>query len=514
MTAILLYFVLTSILLHTVRPGSMFRHRNLISSNTRGPIRIWVDYTDSDIEWLATDMRDRYAFSKKLIEQTQAYYASVIIVKRQQREYTWPDVKIFDEVTVKGRTVPYDLWTYFRAYRAVDSKIADADVCEFDKITGRPIVGYFELNLNAITTKPANLILLMGTFVHEFYHILVFNYDLFDKFIKADGSLVGRDNLIRQYPVIIKGQIRQAYIGENVLNFARKFLNYPMLQGVVLENDGGEGSAGSHWEHMYWSTDFMAPSDTNPSLLSELSLSMALDSGWYDVDSRFAETLEYGKGAGVDIQTDSCPTAEINGFCDSEGELSCSPDFKYKARCYTDKTYSEGCLFKQANVVCSIPDSYGIDVDPNVEILGESSRCVMTSTFLKISRPRCAKAECSGTSTIKYTFAKGKTCICEADGGSGSCSDSSISVRCPASVSDFCERMQDGNRCPADCSGRGLCLGIPGYKTCFCTYAWQGVDCKTANLAESDQKVVIERKSKAYIRILMAFFSILSWIAF
>jgi len=124
------------------------------------------------------------------MEKTKVYYTTVLKVKSPKNEYTWPDTEVSETKTVKGRTVAYDLWTYFFVYNKDDTGFAAAAPCAYDADTGRPIVGYFELNLNAIAISPANLINQMGTFVHEFYHILVFNNQLFDKFIDSTGNLV------------------------------------------------------------------------------------------------------------------------------------------------------------------------------------------------------------------------------------------------------------------------------------------------------------------------------------
>lgn len=435
------------------------------------------------------------------MERTRAYYSAVLLVRRQRSEYTWGNVEVADNVTIAGRTVAFDLWTYFKAYRSDDKVLAAAYPCEFDAVTGRPIVGYFELNLIAVKASASNLILQMGTFVHEFYHILVFCDELFDRFIKSDGRLVGRENLIGNYAHPIKGEIRHAYKGEHVLNFARVFLNYPSLSGIVLENDGGNSSAGSHWEHMYWATDFMSPADTMPSLLSELSLSMALDSGWFEIDTRFVQPLEYGRGAGIEIQTEVCPTADIRGFCSSPGQSSCSPDYKSKATCYSDEKYSEGCYFKFADVVCSIDDDYGKMVDSKIEALGDSSRCVMTSIYFGPLKPLCAKAVCTGTSSVMYTFGNGKSCTCSSDENNVRCLAGAISVLCPDSIAEFCETMLDKYKCPSDCSSHGICLGNPGSKRCFCVYGWKGDDCNTPDNIESDTKVFIQQKQGAAVLI-------------
>jgi leishmanolysin len=486
------------IILLSVNATSIFKSATRSLQST-GTMRIWVDYDDSDKEWLTNGLRIKYIFSKKIMERTKVYYSTVLIVKSPKAQYTWPDTQVSDTKTVKGRTVAYDLWTYFSCYNKDDDIFASAEPFAYDSDTGRAIVGYVEVNLNAISVSTAELINSMSIFVHEFYHILVFNSDLFPKFIDASGNPVGVSNLVGNFGTTIKGTTRQAYKGANVLAFARTFLNYPSLTGVVLENDGGDGSAGSHWEHMYWSTDFMSPTATVPCALSELSLSMALDSGWFTINKDYIQPLEYGKNAGADIQTNTCPTSSIAGFCDTADEKSCSPDWMYKTTCYNDTTFSETCKFKYSDVACSVPDGeYGANVDPSIDNLGDTSRCLVT-TMGGIAKPRCAKATCTGSTSITYTFAGGKTCTCSANSAAAACSDGTLSATCPGSISGFCTRMDSTNKCPGDCSGKGLCLGTNGSKRCFCVYGWKGVDCSTANDDETDVKLGLKTSNRSKI---------------
>lgn len=236
------------------------------------------------------------------MEKTKEYYTHVVKVKNSKPTYTWPDVTVEDTkpIVVKGRTVEFDLWTYFRAYFKDDSSFAAASPSHQETDTKRTLVGYFELNLKAISPSRSNLINHMGTFVHEFYHIIVFNNALYEMFVDASLQPIGRANLINE-AVTVPGSAanRYGYKGPNVLAFAKQHLNDNNLANVVMENDGGAGSAGSHWEHMYWATEFMSPTDTTPSMHSKLSFSMAVDSGWFEIDENYIEKYTYAEGAGA-----------------------------------------------------------------------------------------------------------------------------------------------------------------------------------------------------------------------
>lgn len=450
-------------------------------------MRIFVEYTDSDTKWKSdATLSSKYLFSKKLMERTKAYYTAVLNVKSPKTSYTWPDTKVSDTKTVTGRTVAYDLWTYFYVYNKDSTGFAAAAPCAFDSDTGRAIVGYFELNLHAISgTKTLDALQFMGTFVHEFYHILVFNSQLFERFRDSSNNVIGTSTLLGT--TTLKTKSRTTYKGSNVLSWAKTYLNFNSLTQIVLENDGGSGSAGSHWEHMYWSTDYMSPIDTRPGYLTGMSLNMAVDSGWFTINNNYVQEAVYGKNAGADIQTDTCPTAAIKGFCTTANEKSCGPDYTFKANCYTDSTYSEGCYFKWADVFCTVPDG-DYTLDSTYDNLGTTSRCVMTTPQGGSVAPMCAKASCTGTTSVTYTFKNSKTCTCA--GGAPTCTDATVSVTCPSAgdITDICNGLADANKCPNECNGKGICLGS-STKTCFCSYGWTGNDCGTASTTETDSAI-------------------------
>lgn len=448
------------------------------------PFRIFVSYDESDKANPATDVNyAKYTFAKKIMEKTKYFYTLVLKVKNPKPTYTWPDVNAADnsfDVAIKGRTVAYDLWTYFKAYFKDDNGFAAAAPFAFDDTTGRPIVGGFELNLNAISPSPANLINHMGTFVHEFYHIVVFNNQLYEKFVGSDLKPVGRASFVAEN-IPLNG-IRMGYIGTNVLAYAKEYTNFPGLTHVLMENNGGAGSAGSHWEHMYWSTEFMSPTDTTPSMHTKLSFAMAIDSGWFEIDENYMEKYSYLHGAGYNFQTGACPTtaaefAKLPGLCPAAdaGKKGCSPDLRFKSECYTDTTYSEGCYFMTGKQQCSVPDMTDATAfDLTIEKVGDASRC---ADIVKnsVNTPLCGQASCDASNLLTWTFVTG-SCSCTAAQSklAGTCTDNSLSITCP-DVADICSRL--ATRCPKDCSGKGLCLNYGSRPNCLCVSGSKGVDC-------------------------------------
>ena len=55
-------------------------------------------------------------------------------------------------------------------------------------------------------------------------------------------------------------------------------------------------SMGAHWERRLFYNELMTAAISEVSIVSETTLSLFEDSGWYKVDYSMAENLEWGKG--------------------------------------------------------------------------------------------------------------------------------------------------------------------------------------------------------------------------
>ena len=476
------------------------RRRLQSPSSNATEFRIIVDTTVPDNRFKNDASKvDKYVFSKKIMMKTADFFMKYFKVKFPKTTQTYPNIELDEQTTIKGRTFTGDLFVTFDCYdNSTDGIFAYAYPIFVDQDTGRPILGGVVLNQYNVNATKRYIYNVFSTLVHEFYHILAFNDGLYEYFIGSDKKPLGRSYLVNERVVLNDQSVRFGFKGPNVLAWARSHLSDSSLGHVLMENDGGSGSAGSHWEHKYWPTEFMSPTDTVPSLYSGLSFSLAKDSGWYDVDIYSAELMIQAKGAGPNYQSGSCPSSSAVGFCSSANAFknSCSADYKHKAFCYSDPTFTEGCYFLYSRVICSTDDTtYGGLVDSSFDSLGADSRCLMTKRTNETSMlPRCATASCSQIGTISYKL-KSITCECRtSDAGLvRTCGDGSTTFTCPssASMNDICTNLLDANKCPKDCSGQGICMGtITNQKSCFCMFGWTGLDCATPNLSETDAQVM------------------------
>ncbi|VDP44413.1 unnamed protein product [Heligmosomoides polygyrus] len=65
---------------------------------------------------------------------------------------------------------------------------------------------------------------------------------------------------------------------------ARKYFNCPTLEGAEVENQGGPGTTGSHWEKRVLENEAMSGVATQVYAVSRITLALFEDSGWYQVN--------------------------------------------------------------------------------------------------------------------------------------------------------------------------------------------------------------------------------------
>jgi leishmanolysin len=84
---------------------------------------------------------------------------------------------------------------------------------------------------------------------------------------------------------------------------AREQFACPTADGAPLENEGGPATAISHWEAAVFQTELMvgASSGVERAVLSNVTLALAKDSGWYEPDFAVGGLLRYGFHAGCDL---------------------------------------------------------------------------------------------------------------------------------------------------------------------------------------------------------------------
>jgi len=89
--------------------------------------------------------------------------------------------------------------------------------------------------------------------------------------------------------------LQQGLATPNLLAYARKFYGCDSWYVVPLENDGGDGTAGSHFEITLYFNEVMTGNNKLPdSTFSAFTWSVLADSGWYGIDLKNADVFSAG----------------------------------------------------------------------------------------------------------------------------------------------------------------------------------------------------------------------------
>ncbi|KAJ9452885.1 Leishmanolysin-like protein [Diplonema papillatum] len=112
----------------------------------------------------------------------------------------------------------------------------------------------------------------------------------------------------------------------NVVAKAREHFNCSDIDGVALENQGGTGTALSHWEKRILGNEIMTGVVTNEAaVVSAMTLAYFEDTGVYGVNYSTAGNLLYGKNRGCGFLTKACDALVaddgVTEFCFSRDSL-------------------------------------------------------------------------------------------------------------------------------------------------------------------------------------------------
>lgn len=153
--------------------------------------------------------------------------------------------------------------------------VAYAAHCQQESSMDRPIAGHANLCPSSISTKPQELQTLLSTVKHEILHALGFSVSLYAFFHDENGlprtprkldtgkpyldeklqihkwSTNTIRKVVREHWAVKGGHIKRVIdmmVTPKVTEEVRNHFNCPELEGAELEDQGGEGTALTHWE--------------------------------------------------------------------------------------------------------------------------------------------------------------------------------------------------------------------------------------------------------------------------
>ena len=332
------------------------------------------------------------------------------------------------------------------------STIAAAGACLISEENFQPFGGVLYINPN-INFNLRNVDYYMkNILLHEITHVLVFSPYIFEN-LHLNRTINGMSYII----------------SKNVVTQAQKHFDCNSLIGVPLENQGGTGSAGSHWESRYMLGDYMVSTDFPDSAISDITLALFEDSGFYKVNYYSGGLFKFGKGAGCRFFNDKCvlnDEAQFTDFCAVSSKPLCSSSRALKSSCFMGRYPSipyKYAYFSDKNIggysnanYCPVayethPDNdyfpkhcqFGSESSNYGEKLGPNSFCFMSSIVDGSSndsddKPVCYEIECD-RSNKKIIVKIGSSSVeCPNGGGSVNApSGMKGTIDCPE-YSDLC----------------------------------------------------------------------------
>ena len=194
----------------------------------------------------------------------------------------------------------------------------------------QPIAGIVKINKN-LSSKNTNFNYYMKTLLfHEISHVLAYHPYIFQY-----------KNLISTKT--IDGEKYYYISSPKVIEKAKRHFGCDNIKGVQLENDGGDGTSGSHWDSRYMLGDYMMASDYSDVVLSDISLALFEDTGFYKVNYYTGGLFRFGKNQGCSFFEKKClynqgqNTIFPNDFCNENGKEFCSSSHLSKGNCYITK---------------------------------------------------------------------------------------------------------------------------------------------------------------------------------
>uniref|UniRef100_A0A0N5AQC7 Leishmanolysin-like peptidase n=1 Tax=Syphacia muris TaxID=451379 RepID=A0A0N5AQC7_9BILA len=211
--------------------------------------------------------------------------------------------------------------------------VAYAAHCQQEATFDRPIAGHVNLCPNALSVEAHDREVLQSTVKHEILHALGFSAGLYAFFRDENGlprtkrnpnnkpeslnlerGYYNWDNttirtVVREDWWTAKGKMKHEVhimVTPKVQQEARLHFGCDDLEGAELENQGGEGTALTHWEKRLFENEAMTGTHTQNPVYSRLTLALLEDSGWYKANYSVAESLHWGKDLGCDFAKKSC----------------------------------------------------------------------------------------------------------------------------------------------------------------------------------------------------------------
>ncbi|GAA0184462.1 metalloprotease [Lithospermum erythrorhizon] len=412
--------------------------------------------------------------------------------------------------------------------------LAWAVACERDQ-WGRAIAGHVNVAPRHLTAEAETL--LSATLIHEVMHVLGFDPHAFAHFRderKRRRTQVTEESMDDKLGRVVTRVVLPRVVMHSRHHYGAFSGNFT---GLELEDGGGRGTSGSHWEKRLLMNEIMTGSVDTRSVVSRMTLALLEDSGWYRANYSMADRLDWGHNQGTDFVTSPCNhwkgayhcnsthlsgctyNREAEGYCpivNYSGDLPQWARYFPQANKGGQSSLADYCTYFVAYSDGSCTDTKSARAPDRVlgEVRGTNSRCMSSSLvrsgFVRGSMTQgngCYQHRCVNNSLEVAVDGIWKRCpeaggpiefpgfngdlVCPAHHELCGMLPVPKSVQCPNScnfngdcIDGKCQcflgfdGLDCGKRfCPGDCGGHGECLpdGV-----CQCGNGYTGIDCSTA----------------------------------
>lgn len=360
---------------------------------------------------------------------------------------------------------------------AANTTLAFASYCQLDPMSQRPLVG--RANFNPMTIawnvnatpgseqEQAND-RFVKTAVHELCHALGFTSPFFPLLQSPDED----DQVSPTFTSTVRGKPNVVKIRSPAVRAAgRRYHSCNSLDGVEIEDQGGAGTAGNHWERRTMRDELMA-GVVGVSAISNFTLAFFHDLGFYSVNFSAAEPMSWGNNGTCGFVSQPCNVTAgglYKEFCD--------PVTQTGMMCTADRTAVGGCgLTEYASPVPRYEQYYGNpNITGSVPLLDGCASIEEYSNLLCTDLGNPQQGDVTGDPRTGFVFSGTSRCIDTTfDFASGGLSLSvparCLQVRCPGGVRVQIAVNSVWMDCPLNGSSAVMAppagSGFSGYLTC------------------------------------------------
>ncbi|KAL4489365.1 hypothetical protein ABPG72_019020 [Tetrahymena utriculariae] len=362
-------------------------------------------------------------------------------------------------------------------------ELARAGWCDLDP---NPIIGIIRFNIANLNVSQDNRYFEenFSLALHELTHVLGFSNQLYKYWIDPQsGKPYGVDRVYKKENLWGISDVFKI-ITKNVVQTAKNYFTCPSFDGMYLENQGGIGSKGSHWERDLIRNEYMTASQVLRSFaITEFTAALLRDIGFYSsINSNLLNPLFWGKSKGCEFFFNNCKSQQRFAEFPKDILFKRSCDFYHTG---IGLVANQMDPFSQCPIVLNYRNQFC--QDPNFipdqlirQNTGKNSFCFNSNLAEKgvhkdAGNQRCHKIKCNSdfSQITVYTW-QDEYVVCQQPGQAIDLTKQKRGVFgtifCPLDFEMTCTSPQD---CPNSCSSQGICIN--GY--CMCVDGYAGIDC-------------------------------------